>query len=274
MNRLAELVRSRDLAVNLTLRELRSRYKRSVLGWGWSLLNPILTIAIYWVVFGAFLKVVPPVGHPSGLSSFLLFLICALIPWGFLSRAIDSTPDAIVSNGNLIKKVFFPRELLVASAVGSLFVTFLIEMAVVCVVLLIAGNMVLPWIPVLVFTMALETLFVFGIGLVLSVVNVYFRDVKHFTTIALQALFYSAPVVYPIRLVPLHSQIAGINVPFRRIYELNPLVRMVDVYRAVLYDLRFPDLGDVLYLIAWTAGLLLFGWYVFGKLEPRLAEEV
>ena len=113
-----------------------------------------------------------------------------------------------------------------------------------------------------------------GIGLVLSVVNVYFRDVKHFTSIALQALFYSAPVVYPIRLVPLHAHIAGINVPFRRIYELNPLVRMVAVYRAVLYDLRFPELGDILYLIAWTVAMLLFGWYVFGKLEPRLAEEV
>ena len=99
----------RDLAVNLTLRELRGRYKRSVLGWTWSLLNPLATVAIYSLVFSFFLKVQPPVGKPSGLKSFALFLLCGLVPWNFFQNGLNMGLGSLVSNGNLIKKVYFPR---------------------------------------------------------------------------------------------------------------------------------------------------------------------
>ena len=274
MTRVTELVASRELGTNLVLRELRSRYKRSFIGWGWSLLNPILTVGIYWVVFGSFLDITPPVGDPSGLSSFVLFLVCGLLPWAFLQGAIESSPEVLVQNGNLIKKVYFPREMLVISSVGALLVTFLIELGVLCVLLLIAGNMVLAWIPMLLVLIVLETVLILGIGLALSALNVYFRDVKHFTKIALQALFYSAPIVYPIRFVPERSEILGIDLPVRRLYELNPLVRMIGTYRDVLYDLRFPVVEDLLYFAAWAVALIVLGWLVFARLEPRLAEEV
>jgi ABC-2 type transport system permease protein len=158
------------------------------------------------------------------------------------------------------------------SNVGSLLVTMLVELGVLCVILLLLGNMVLPWIPMLLLLVAVETVFVLGIGLMLSVFNVYFRDVKHFIGIAMQALFYSMPIVYPISVV--ENAASRTSFPLLRLYTLNPLVRMVDAYRAVLYDLRFPALSDVLYFSAWAVALLGVGVVVFRRLDRRLAEEV
>jgi len=274
MTTLQEYASSRELVVNLTLRELRSKYKKSVLGWTWSLLNPLSTVVIYTIVFYGFLKVQAPVGDPSGIQSFVVFLLCALVPWNFISSCLSATLDALVGNANLIKKVYFPRELLVASTVGSLVVTFIIELSVLCVILLVLGNMVLPWIPLALVFVVLLTVMLLGWGMVLSVCNVYFRDVKHFVNIALQALFYSAPIVYPETLVPKTATVAGLEIPVRFIYNLNPIVRFVDAFRSVLYDLRFPTLATTLYVFAWAIGSLVIGLRVFNRLEPRLAEEV
>ncbi|MDQ6854273.1 MAG: ABC transporter permease [Actinomycetota bacterium] len=272
MAQLAEYASSRELLWNLTLRELRGRYKRSVLGWTWSLLNPLSSVLIFSVVFGFFLQIKPPIGHPSGLDNFAAFLLCALLPWNYLSGAMTISMDSLLGNANLIRKVYFPREILVASTVCSLLVTFLIELCVLLAVLLLLGNMALPWIPVVLMLVAIQTVFVFGVALLLSVLNVYFRDVKHFVAIALTALFYSAPIVYPIRFVEQASK--RTSFPLLRVYELNPLVRMVQAYRAVLYDLRFPPLADILYLLGWAIGLLGLGLWVFSRLDRRLAEEV
>lgn len=274
MTRLADLAGSRELAINLTLRELRGKYKRSFLGWGWSLLNPVLSTAVYWVVFSAFLRIKPPVGNPSGLHLFVVFLLCGLLPWTYFASAVDSSLEVLVSNGNLIKKVYFPRQILVLASINALLVTFLIELSVLGVLLLVLGNMVLPWIPVVLLIVAVQSVFLLGLGLLLSVLNVYFRDVKHLTKVALQVLFYSAPIVYPIRLVPIHAHILGRIVPLRQLYSLNPLVRMMNCYRAALYDLRFPPLWDLAYFALWAFGALALGWWVFSRLEGRVAEEV
>lgn len=274
MTRLVEYRDRRELTVNLILRDLRSRYKRSTLGWGWSLLNPLATIAIYWMVFGQLLKVVPPIGDPSGLQSFVMFMICGLLPFRFLSDGISMGTDSLLSNANLIKKVYFPRELLVVSTVGALVVSFVIELGVLSGLLLLSGNMILPWLPVALLLVALATCFTLGLGFVLAPLNVYLRDVKHLVVIALQVLFYSAPIVYPLSLVPRRSDVLGMNLPLREIYELNPLVTMVSLFRDVFYDLRFPDLGDLAYFSAWAFGLLVVGHWVFGRLDRRIAEEV
>jgi ABC-type polysaccharide/polyol phosphate export permease len=272
--RVADLRGSRELTANLVLRELRSRYKRTALGYGWSLLNPLAAVAIYGIVFSVFLQVQPPVGDPSGLHSFVLFLVCGLLPWNFFANTVNVSLDSLLANANLIKKVYFPRELLVASAIGALLVTYLIELAVLAVILLVVGSMVLPWLPVLALLVALQTLLVLGVGLALSVLNVYFRDVKHFMVLVLMALFYSVPVVYPVSLVPKESTVLGIDIPVRAIYNLNPLVQMIDCFRAVLYDLRFPDLDALAYFALWAVALLFGGLALFGRLDRRLAEGV
>jgi ABC-type polysaccharide/polyol phosphate export permease len=275
MTRLREYAEARELTLNLTLRELRGRYKRSALGWTWSLLNPLSTVVVFSVVFAYFLKIEPPVGDPSGLDNFAMFLLCGLLPWNYLSNGMNASLDALIGNSNLVRKVYFPREVLVLSAIGSLLVTLVVEFSVLIVILLLLGNMVLPWIPVLVVIVLIQTAFVLGIGLVLSVTNVYFRDVKHFIGIANQALFYSLPIVYPISYVAdKHPTILGWQVPLLTIYELNPLVRLVEMYRDVLYDLRFPSLTSMAYVVAWSAALLAIGLFVFKRLDRRLAEEV
>jgi ABC-2 type transport system permease protein len=274
MRRLQELYQSRELLVNLTLRELRSRYRRSVLGWTWSLLNPLAMVAIYGIVFSVFLKVEPPVGEPSGLDSFVMYLLCALVPWNFFSIGLSQSVEALVSNANLIRKVYFPRELLVFASVGAALVTFLIELAVVCVVLLLVGNFVLVWLPVLIVLIALQSLIITGLGLILSACNVYFHDVRHFLVILLQIMFYATPIVYPITLVPENSEILGVDVPVRALYQLNPMVEVVQAFRRVLYDLRFPTFGQVAYMLVWAIGAMVIGMWVFRKLEKRVAEEV
>jgi ABC-type polysaccharide/polyol phosphate export permease len=262
---LSELVASRELLVNLTLRELRGKYKRSVLGWTWSLLNPLATMAIFTVVFAYFLKVDVPPGNPSGLDVFALFLVCGLLPWNFLSNGMSGSMGSLLGNSNLIKKVYFPREILVIANVASWVVAFLIEMAVLAVALIVFGNFVLPWLVPVLALVVVQTAFVVGLGLMLSVLNVYFRDVQHFMGILLQLWFYATPIVYPITVVPEN---------IRFVYGLNPMVRFVEAYRDCLYDLRMPPLLDWIYLIGVAAVTLAAGWAIFVKLEPKLAEEM
>ena len=265
MTTLSELVASRELLVNLTLRELRGKYKRSVLGWTWSLLNPLATMAIFTVVFAYFLKVDVPPGEPSGLDVFALYLLCGLLPWNLLSNGMSGSMGSLLGNSNLIKKVYFPREILVIANVASWVVAFLIEMAVLALVLVIFGNFVLPWLLPVLALVVIQTAFVVGLGLMLSVLNVYFRDVQHFMGILLQLWFYGTPIVYPITVVP---------ESIRFVYGLNPMVRFVEAYRDCLYDLRMPPLLDWIYLVAVAAVTLAAGWAIFVKLEPKLAEEM
>ena len=134
--------------------------------------------------------------------------------------------------------------------------------------------MVLPWLPMLVVLIVMTIAFVLGVGFFLAPLNVYLRDTKHFVVIALQAIFYSAPIVYPIRLVPKSAELLGVSFNLRDLYGLNPLVAMINCFRAVLYDLRFPDLGDFAYFMGWTVALIVAGHWFFGRLDRRLAEEV
>jgi lipopolysaccharide transport system permease protein len=267
----AELAESRELFINLTLRELRGKYKRSLLGWTWSLLNPLATMVIFTVVFRFFLKVEATPGDPSGLHVFAIFLICGLLPWNFLSNGMTGSMGALIANSNLIKKVFFPREILVASNIASWVVSFLLEVGVLALVLLFAGNMVLPWLLPTIGLVVIQTMFVVGLGLLLSVLNVYFRDVQHFVGILLQIWFYATPIVYPIKYV---ADALKDRPALFTLYKLNPMVRFVEAYRDCLYDLRFPPLLDTAYLIGVSAATLALGVFVFSKLEPKLAEEL
>jgi len=276
MTTVAELSASRELLANLVSRELRGKYKRSTLGWAWSLINPLALAAMFTLVFSVVFAAEAPRGNPSGLKFFPLHLLCALLPWTFLSSGMTGSIASLTTNANLVKKVYFPREVLVGSAVLALVVTLVIEMSVLAVALLIAGNNVLPWLPMVVVLLALQTAFVVGLGLALSVLNVYFRDIQHFLTIFLQLWFYASPVIYPIRLVEeaIATTTALDGVPAMAIYKFNPMVGFIQSYRALLYDLRFPDWADLGWVTAASLGTLVLGWKVFQRFEPRLAEEL
>ncbi|TML13392.1 MAG: ABC transporter permease, partial [Actinobacteria bacterium] len=193
MSSVAEIVESRELIVNLTLRELRGRYKRSVLGWTWSLLNQLSTVVIYSIVFGVLLNgnSNAPTGDPSHLKNFTVFLLCGLLPWNFFGTTLNGAMGVLTGNAGLIRKVYFPREDLVLSFVASGLVTFFIEMGVLLVILVVYGNNIWPWIPAMLLLMGVQSVFVTGFSLGLAVLNVYFRDLQYlFGNILLQAWFF------------------------------------------------------------------------------------
>ena len=271
MTSILELSRHRELFTNLTLRELRGKYKRSALGWGWSMVNPLAQMAIFSLVFGFFLKVKPPVGDPSGLEEFAFFLLCGLLPWTFLANGLTAGMGSLLANANLVKKVWFPRQLLVGATVSSFGVSFLIELGVLAVALLIVGNMIVPWIIPLLGVVVIQAAFVLGMALAFSVWNVYFRDLEYLVGIALQFWFYATPIVYPISVVEkaLEDQPGLLTA-----YRLNPMTRFVEVYRDLFYSLRLPALGTVAYLVVCAAVSLAIGWVAFDRLQGRLAEEL
>ncbi len=169
MTHLQEVLQARDLWVNLTLRELRGKYKRSFLGWGWSLLKPLAMTGIFTLVFSVLLKQDPASlrAKPAGSRCSPCSCVCAAAVELPVER-LDGGMFSLVGNANLVKKVYFPREVLVASNVASWLFSLLIEMSVLCVALLGFGNMVLPWLPLVIVLMAIQAVFVLGIALMLS----------------------------------------------------------------------------------------------------------
>lgn len=274
MSPLRELVASRELLVNLTMREVRGKYKRTVLGQGWSLLNPLVTLAIFTLVFGVLLGAAPPAGDPSGLDVFALWLAAGLIPWTFFSGAVSGGMQSLLVNANLVKKVYFPRELLVTSTVASFVVTFGVELGVLAVLVLLFGGAPLLWLPLVAVAVALLAVFALGLALVLAIANVYFRDTGYLIALVLQFWFYLTPIVYPPALVGQTVATRGLPEALSDVYTLNPMYRFVDVFRTLLYDNRFPSWQD------WTAvgvsagAALMTGVLVFRRFAPRLVEEL
>ncbi len=271
MSSASELFARRELLWNLTLRELRGRYKRSILGWGWSLLNPVAFMLIYTFAFSIVLRADPPEGDPSGLKSYAFFLLCGLVPWSFFSVSVSTAMGSIIGNAALVGKVAFPREHLVISTIMAGLFTLGVEIGVLSIALMFAGNLVFLWLPVVVVTALLVGAFATGFGLVLAAANVYFRDVAYLWSIALQAWFFFTPIVYPPSLV--NERFAG-HPELLRLYNNVPMAVIVRMFRDLLYHLRMPRLLDFGLLAGYSAIALLVGWWVFDRLEGRFAEEL
>ncbi len=264
----SELWDRRELLKSLTQRELRGKYKRSLLGWAWSMLNPISSLIIYTVVFSLIFSPAKEVGTPSGIDNYTLFLACGLLPWNFLSAGIGSSTGSLLVQSGLLKKVYFPREYVVASTVLSWLVSFGIELSVLTVAFALTGKLRFQLLPMLIVIVALQTLLILGFSLGLAALNVYFRDVQHLLGIFLQVWFYLTPIVYPLSLIKAKSPTAAAW------YAINPMVHVSNAYRDVLYHGRFPTGQSLGFLAVSSAIALLVGGYFFRRLEPRLAEEL
>lgn len=265
------VVSSRELLWNFTLRELRTKYRRSVLGWTWSMLNPLATVAIYWFVFGVIFPGVAPVGDPSELDSFALFLLCGLIPWNFFALMCNMGLGSITGNAGLVRRVAFPREILVFANVTHACVQFAIELTLLCIVLVIAGSPLILWLPVLLFASVLLVMFGSGFALALGSLSVYFRDMAYLWTIVIQVWFFATPIVYPPSLLRENESIPDWVVT---VLDANPAAKFIEVFRTLLYDGTGPAATDLLVLAVISAATLTFGWWLFLRLEPRFAEEV
>jgi len=276
MRYLREVLASRELLVNLTLRETRGKYKRTVFGQLWSLANPLSLMLIYTFVFALIFRIRPDVGDPSGLDVFALWLLCGLLPWTFFSTVLSVGAGSLVANASLIQKVYFSRIVLPLSLVGSSIYNWLFEMAVLVVALSIVGAFVLPWLPLVLVAMLLLAVFAGGLSLMLAIANVYFRDTQYFLSIGLQMGMYLAPIIYPVSMVSDVSKdlggLLGSPITLESVFLLNPMVHFIEVFRNLLYDNRWPDPAEWLICLGWAVVTFTIGLLVFRANEKNLAE--
>jgi len=269
VTQLSELRRSKNLLWNLTLRELRSKYRRSFLGWAWSMLNPLSNMIIYWFVFGVVFGATAPTGHPSGVNNYALYLLAGILPWGFFSLVTNLGLGSLIGNAGLVRKVFFAWETLVFAQVIFSFVQFCIEMSLLCIALILVGSPILHWIPVAFLMMLLLAVYSAGFALAVSVGAVFFRDLRYLWTILIQVMFFATPIIYtPDRLDgKLHPYVEFI-------FHWNPMAMFILSFRRLLYSGRAPEFGHVVYLGCASIVSFVVGWAIFVKLSRRLAEEV
>lgn len=276
MRYLRELFAARELLANLTLREVRGQYKRTILGRLWSLLNPLATMLVYTIVFAFILRVQPAPGDPSGVDVFAVWLLCGLLPWAFFANVVQTGMGSIIANAGLVQKVYFPRIVLPLSLTGSIGINWLFEMGVLAIALIIVGSYFLPWVPLALLMMVLLAAYATGLALVLAIANVYFRDTQYLMGIVMQIWFYLTPVIYPASLVKDPSDrlggLFGTSITVLDIYRLNPMERFVEIMRNLLYDNRWPAVDDMLYFAIVSLLSLVIGVLIFRRFESRMAE--
>lgn len=261
----------RELLWNLTQRELRSRYRRSFLGWGWSLLQPAMMTAVYAVVLGSFFKVRPAPGDPSGIHNFAIFLLAAMLPWNLLAAGLPGGMGTIANGGSLISRVWFPREIMPLSTILAMTISMLIEMGVLAVfIVVLTGHLMIHLLPVLLVIVILQIGFVSGLTYWLAAVNVRFRDVEYITSVFLLAYFYLSPVVYAPSFVPATKLIGSLTT--RDVYKMNPMSQFIQAYRDIFYNIRIPLLTNMLYLVVAAAVTLFLGLRFFVRRSDRFAE--
>jgi len=267
-----DLLAAHELLRNLWLREVRTKYRRTTLGQGWSLLNPVAQITIYSVVFGYVLRIKPTPATSSGLDVFVLWLAAALLPFLFFATVVNTGALSLIGNTNLIQKVYFPREALVLANLFSCLFSFAIELVVLHVAVLLFGGTIriLPLATTILLTILLAA-FAFGMALLSSVATVYFRDTQHLLTLLMMAWFYATPIFYPIALI---RQRLGVDSTGYVLYRLNPMERFTAAFRDTIYNGTVPDLGTIGIVAGYTVSAVGVGHFVFRRLEGRLAEEL
>lgn len=241
---------------SLVKRDLRGRYKGSVLGFFWTFLNPLLQLIVYTFVFSVIMR--------AGIEDYYLFLFVALVPWTFFNTSVAGGAGCITSQQNLVNKIYFPREVLPISHVLSQLINMLLSFLVVIAVLLISGkgvNLAVWWyLPVIIL---LETLLAFGLTLLFSGITVYFRDMQFFLNIILMAWQFLSPVMYSVDMVPER---------FRGVFYLNPMTPIIVAYRDVLYYKQAPEVHTFISGVVMGIVMLIIGWLSFGKLKKHFAE--
>ncbi|MEZ5143836.1 MAG: ABC transporter permease [Acidimicrobiales bacterium] len=259
-----ELIGARELLRNLTVRELKVRYKRSALGFLWTLLNPLLMMTVFTAVFATFFK-------GSGLEWFPIYFLSAYLPFAFFQASCQIATGSIVGNANLVRKVYFPRAVLPVAVVLSQLVHLAMGLGVLLVaelVLYIGWDRTFDWwfyLPVLVLALVLLTMFTAGLSMLLAAANTFLRDIGEFTTVAFLLWFYLTPVIYPLSIAPPTVQ---------TLLKLNPLYPFIALFRSSLYEMQWPGLPTVAYGVFWAVAMLAIGWAAFQRLSPRFAKEV
>ena len=256
------------LVRNFARRDLKSRYKRSLLGWTWSLLSPLSTILVYSLVFSVFFRAAPPAAG-NGSQNFALFLFTGLVVWLFFAGMINGSMGWLGAIGDLRRKVFFPPETAIFGSGLALAVQSAIEAGVLLIVMLLIGN-IGPTTLLLPIVLALAAIFGLGLGFFVCVLNTHYRDVQYLVGIILNAAFFLVPIVYPLSIIPERHW----GLPIRRIIELNPINQFVEAARESAYLLQWPSLSRWCVLVCYSFVVFALGWRFFAKRSMQLSEDM
>jgi homopolymeric O-antigen transport system permease protein len=258
MNKLKEIYAYRQMIVSLVRKDLRGRYKGSVLGFLWTFINPLLQLMVYTMVFSVILR--------AGIDKYYLFLFVALIPWIFFSGSVTAGSSCILSQKDLVKKIYFPREVLPIAHVTTCFVNMLLSFIVIFCVIAVSGTsinlMAICYLPVI---MIVEYILALGMTMIFSALTVYFRDLEHILGIFVMAWQFLTPIMYSIDIVPENIM---------PIFMANPMTPIIIAFRDILYYGRIPDIGTLLHAFILGIVTLFIGYLVFDKLQKHFAEEL
>ncbi len=257
IQKIKEIYEYRHMLATLVKQDINGRYKGSFLGFLWTLLNPLLMLVVYSIVFQFIFK--------TGIENYSIYLFICLMPWNTFANAIANGTTCVSNNASILKKVYFPREILPLYIVISNTIQYFFSFVIIVIALLVTG-VGLSWyallLPIIVFVQAIFTL---GIVFLLSALNVYVRDVQYMMNPIMMIWMYATPILYSISMVP---------AKYLNIYMLNPMTSIMLEYQNILYTktmLNFANLGKV-FLISLV--VLVIGYLVFNKLQRRFVEEV
>lgn len=257
MNVFSRLYEYRELLKSNVKKEIRGKYKGSFLGILWSFINPLLMVLVYAIVFPYLLRV--------NQDNYLIFLIVGIIPWNFFTTVIAQGTTSVLVNAGIIKKVYFPREILPISVATSGIVNFFISCIIMFIFIIFSGiglskyALLLPVIAIIQYILSLGLIFI------TSAVNIYIRDLEYIVNFLMNMLFYATPIIYSLDMFP---------AKFRWVLNINPMATIIGAYRDILYYQQMPDLLSLLIVTIVSLAVLLFGYIIFRKLEKGFAEEV
>lgn len=246
------------LLAQLVLRDIRSRYKQSVLGYAWVILNPLVQLLVYSFVFSIIFR------FPTQDIPYSVFLFIGLLPWIYLQTSLSTATLSLVDSSDLLRKVYFPREILIYSVIISKSIDFLFACLILVFFLVYYQIMPAHTSIFILFIFLIQVLLMTGVSLILSTFNLFYRDIQHLVNLLLMLWMYLTPVVYPLSLVPN-------DLVF--IYKLNPMVGIIEAYRSSLFN--YPlDIGALVWSLFASAIIFIFGFSLFKKTEKIFADIV
>lgn len=257
MKILKEIYNYRQMIYSLVNKELKVRYKGSILGFFWTFLNPLLQLTIYTIVFSVILK--------SSIKNFHIYLFVGLVPWIFFTTCIQAGSVSIVANKDLVKKIYFPRIVLPIATVNAAFMNMIYTMIVVIITVFFSEVGLSWYILLLPIIMILQYIMVLGITFIFAALNVFFRDLEYILNIVLMAWFYMTPIVYSIDMVPTE---------YRGIFLINPMSSIIMFYREILYYKKAPDFSFFGNIVLYSIIMIFIGYFVFERLQKSFAEEL
>lgn len=258
MSRLIELYNYRDMITSLVRRELRGKYEKSVLGFLWAFLGPLFQILIYAIVFTT-------VFH-NDMPNYYIYLMTGMLPWNFLAESLSTGTGAIIYNAEMVKKIYFPREVLVIGEVNAKLVNMLLSFIVMAGFLLVSGVGFSYHIILLPVVVLGEYLFALGMAFLVSAITVYCRDLEYVINVILMAWVWATPIMY--------TRDGIDNLFFNIVLKVNPVTYIVESYQGIFYYHEWPTTQDLILPIVYGGLIVIIGYIVFGILKRRFAEEM